>query len=121
MEFSENLKQLLKDRNMNQARLCEITGISSSLISNYTTGKKSPAIPNAVLIADAFDVSLDTLAGRKERVRYPDLLEIRNAGQPVGYTNQLNECMDGLTENESTFVLDMIQVMKKNFGVKEKQ
>lgn len=184
MEFSENLKQLLNDRNMKQADLCRLTKIRSSLMSNYATGKKSPTIFNAVLIADAFDISLDALVGRRERVRCPGTFDSRYSGQPDGYAalpaghaalpdgyaalpggyaalpdgytalpdgytalpdgyaalpdgytalpdgyaalpggypSHLNECMGGLTENESTFVMDMIQVMKKNFRVKEKQ
>lgn len=177
MEFSENLKQLLNDRNMKQADLCRLTKIRSSLMSNYATGKKSPTIFNAVLIADAFDISLDALVGRRERVRCPGTFDSRYSGQPDGYAallaghaalpdghaalpggyavlpdgysalpdgysalpdgysalpdgyaalpggypSHLNECMGGLTENESTFVMDMIQVMKKNLRVKEKQ
>ena len=135
MEFSENLKQLLNDRNMKQADLCRLTKIRSSLMSNYATGKKSPTIFNAVLIADAFDISLDALVGRRERVRCPGTFDSRYSGLPDGYSalpdgyaalpggypSHLNECMGGLTENESTFVMDMIQVMKKNFRVKEKQ
>lgn len=63
-DFVESFKQLLKDTNQKQADICKITGIPSSLMSEYINGKKSPAILNAIAIADAFNVSLDRLVGR---------------------------------------------------------
>ena len=41
-----------------------MTGIPSSLMSAYVSGKKSPAIQNAIAIAEALNVSLDELVGR---------------------------------------------------------
>lgn len=105
MGFNENLKLLLIEKKMKQADLCHKTGIASSLMSEYISGRKSPAIGNAILIADAFDISLDALVGRKERVRYAELEE-----NVYGY--QLKETMNGLTEKEYTFLLDVIKAMK---------
>lgn len=65
MGFHENLKFLLQERNLKQADLCRMTGIQTSLMSDYFGGKKSPTIKNAVLIADALCVSLDTLVGKE--------------------------------------------------------
>lgn len=65
MGFNENLKQLLQDRKLKQADLCRMTGIQTSLMSEYLGGKKSPTIRNAILIADALNISLDTLVGKK--------------------------------------------------------
>ena len=106
MEFKENLKQLLIEKNMKQADLCRLSHIQTSLMSEYTSGRKSPTIRNAILIADAFDISLDTLVGREERVRYS-----KRVNQAYGI--QLNESMDGLSEKECTFVLDVIKAMKE--------
>lgn len=64
MGFNDNLKLLLKDRNLKQADLCRMTGIQTSLMSDYLGGKKSPTIGNAILIADALNISLDTLVGK---------------------------------------------------------
>lgn len=61
MEFSENLKMLLDKQNLKQADLCRLTGIQTSLMSEYVKGKKSPTIKNAIAIADAFKISLDAL------------------------------------------------------------
>ena len=64
MGFNENLRLLLIQKEMKQADLCRMTGIQTSLMSEYISGRKSPTIRNAILIADAFDISLDTLVGR---------------------------------------------------------
>ena len=64
MGFHENLTVLLKDRNLTQAELCRQTGVQTSLMSEYLSGKKSPTIRNAALIADALSITLDALIGR---------------------------------------------------------
>lgn len=66
MKFKENLKQILNNRKLKQAELCRMTGIQTSLMSEYLSGKKSPTIGNALLIADALNISLDTLVGKDE-------------------------------------------------------
>lgn len=107
MGFNENLKLLLIEKGLKQADLCRLTGIQTSLMSEYLSGRKSPAIGNAILIADALDVSLDTLVGRKERVRYTE-------HENSMYVSQLNESMNGLTEKEYTFMLDVIKALKQH-------
>lgn len=105
MGFSESLKMLLLERNMKQADLCHLTDIKSSLMSEYINGKKSPAIGNAILIADALDISLDRLVGRGEKAHY---------SKPVysKYGNALNESIKGLTEKEVDFVMDVIKALR---------
>ncbi len=65
LNFSENLKILLDKQNLKQADLCRLTGIQTSLMSEYVKGKKSPTIKNAIAIADAFRISLDTLVSNQ--------------------------------------------------------
>ena len=65
LNFSENLKILLDKQNLKQADLCRLTGIQTSLMSEYVKGKKSPTIKNAIAIADAFGISLDTLVSNQ--------------------------------------------------------
>lgn len=66
MKFKDTLKQILNSRKLKQAELCRMTGIQTSLMSEYLSGKKSPTIGNALLIADALNISLDTLVGKDE-------------------------------------------------------
>lgn len=106
-EFGKNLKCLLIEKHLKQADLCRMAGIQTSLMSEYISGKKSPTIGNAILMADALDISLDALVGRSEPVSYsvPSLSP---------YAGELNESMNDLTENEYTFVLSVIDAMKKH-------
>lgn len=64
MDFSTNLRNILEKKQLKQADLCRMTGIQTSLMSDYIKGKKSPAISNAILIADALNMSLDILVGK---------------------------------------------------------
>jgi len=65
LSFNKNLKILLNKQNFKQADLCRLTGIQTSLMSEYVKGKKSPTIKNAMAIANAFHISLDTLVGNE--------------------------------------------------------
>ena len=62
-EVSNNIKTLLKNRNMTQKGLAKMTDFSDSTISEMLSGKKN-IMPLAEKIADMFDVSLDWLLGK---------------------------------------------------------
>ncbi len=67
IDFKSRMEILLAEFGITQADLCKLTGLKSSLISNYCTGKVKPTIENAKAIADAFGLTLDELAGFKPR------------------------------------------------------
>lgn len=69
-DFKSILARLLEDKDLTQADLCRKTGIPTSLMSNYMKGSKSPALSNAILIAEALNVSLDILSGKAEYVPF---------------------------------------------------
>lgn len=64
MEFRNRINELLKVKGIKQADLCRMTGLSTALISKYSTGQTSPTLDNAIKIADALDITLDELVGR---------------------------------------------------------
>lgn len=78
-DFKTILARLLEEKDLTQADLCRKTGIPTSLMSNYIKGSKSPALSNAILIAEALGVSLDILSGKFE---YP----YKNPPAPANYT-----------------------------------
>ena len=65
MKFNNRLAEILAEQNLKQADLCRMTGISTALMSNYMTGKASPSLDNALMIAKALGITLDYLVGRK--------------------------------------------------------
>ncbi len=107
MGFNENLRFLLKEQALRQADLCRMTGIQTSLMSDYIGGKKSPTIGNAILIADALGISLDALVEK-------------GSGQPAEFQkratvyDEVCEAARELTEDEQRFLLDTIKALKKN-------
>lgn len=66
MEFKAIIQTLMESRGLRQADLCRMTNIPSSLMSEYVSGKKSPALNNAIAISEALNVSLDELTGRAD-------------------------------------------------------
>lgn len=65
MKFKNSLAEILAEQNLKQADLCRMTGISTALMSKYMTGKASPSLDNALMIAKALGITLDYLAGRR--------------------------------------------------------
>lgn len=112
MDFAKSLECLLNDRNMKQADLCKLTGIRSSSMSDYMSGKKSPAIKNAILIADALHISLDTLVGRELALK--DEKQCQSKILP-----ELLEEMEGLPVKEQLCLLDMAKALKTRLNVGE--
>lgn len=63
--FKTRLKELLIEKGMKQADLCRATGFESGKISQYITGKTTPSIDTAKIIARTLGVTLDELVGWK--------------------------------------------------------
>lgn len=62
--FLERLQSLMDKKNVKQADICKLTGISSSQMHHLASGRtKSPSLSTACKIAIALDVSLDYLGG----------------------------------------------------------
>ncbi|UVJ08994.1 helix-turn-helix domain-containing protein [Staphylococcus aureus] len=54
--LSENLEQLMKDKNITQLELSEAIGVSQSTISNWLKEVKYPRISKVQQLADYFNV-----------------------------------------------------------------
>ena len=62
--FSETLKKLRKEKGLTQVELAKLLKISKSSISMYENGNREPDFETEELIADFFNVSIDTLRGK---------------------------------------------------------
>lgn len=77
MSFSQNLKSVMKERNMNQKELAGLTGLAVSSISQYLSGKT--AIPKEQALeklAAALDTSVDFLKGEAPE------MDVNSEGMP---------------------------------------
>ena len=80
--FTQRLKLLMTDRNMNQTDLAAATGLYLSAINRYYNGVGVPELDKLITIADYFGVSLDYLAGR-----YPDVdIKVSDEAKKVAMT-----------------------------------
>ncbi|MCT4564039.1 MAG: helix-turn-helix domain-containing protein [Maledivibacter sp.] len=65
--FGNRLRELRKDKLLNQPELSGVINVSPSNISYYEQGKSFPSVETLYIIADFFDVSIDYLLGRTDR------------------------------------------------------
>lgn len=91
MDFKEALYQFRRERGLNQEQLAEKIDVSRQAVSKWETGEASPDLPNLLALADALDVSLDTLCGRADReaAAPPPSGEMNAAKNPYGWIRAL--------------------------------
>ncbi len=71
MEWSEKVKRMMADRNMNQKELSEKSGITRASICRYLQGKRRPRIDVVVNFAKALGVEPEELLDENEVVLSP--------------------------------------------------
>lgn len=64
--FKDRLKQIMKDSNMKQATLSQLTGIGKSSISQYLSGKNEPTEERKKAIAEALGLPEDYFDSEEE-------------------------------------------------------
>ncbi len=64
--FRENLRELRIASGLTQREVAEKLGISQPSYIRYEIGTAEPTLENLGKLADLFDVSVDSLLGRKE-------------------------------------------------------
>ena len=62
-KFNENLSIAREKKNMTQKELADIIGVAKSTYSLYESGNREPNVQTIKKIADALNVSADTLLG----------------------------------------------------------
>ena len=62
MKFHERLNKIMKEKGINQAQLCKLSGIATSAMSHYVRGDTDPSFTKVLAIAKALDVPVDELA-----------------------------------------------------------
>ena len=64
--LSDNIKELLIERNLNNKSFASSIGLSAGTITNYIKNEMLPTVENLVKIADYFNCSIDYLLGKRE-------------------------------------------------------
>lgn len=63
--FDKQLKKIMNDKKITQAKLVEETNFSKGNISSWLYQKSQPDMPTVIRLAEYLKVSLDYLAGRE--------------------------------------------------------
>ena len=67
--LSNKIEQLRKEKGYTFAKLSELSGISTGRLSDLASGKRNnPTMDTLIKLADALDVTLDELVGRKRKI-----------------------------------------------------
>jgi transcriptional regulator with XRE-family HTH domain len=64
--FGPRLQKLRELRGLTQAEFGRRAGISAASVSHFETGQRAPSLESLVKLADALEVSADTLLGRAD-------------------------------------------------------
>lgn len=72
-EFGEQLRFLLKERDMTQKELAYSMGVSKQIISAYVTGERMPSVEHLINIAYVLGCDLNELVSTKEMVDSIDI------------------------------------------------
>ena len=71
-DFPMHLRDTRKLRRLTQEELAEKADISRVMISRYETGAVIPTVDVLIALADALDISIDYLLGRRHYASTPD-------------------------------------------------
>ncbi|QHJ70236.1 helix-turn-helix domain-containing protein [Planococcus halotolerans] len=74
--LSKKIKQLREEKGISPEKLAEDIGFAKSTIWAYESGKKQISVSHLARLADYFDVSIDNLLDREERMIDLDLLNL---------------------------------------------
>ena len=109
--FAERLRLLRQARNITQARLAELVGVSARVYNRWEKGGHVPHFDTIVKLADILQVSLDELAGRKEPSPEPKLrnYELQRLCQ------QCDELPD---EDQQALIVMMDSLVKKSHMIR---
>lgn len=81
--FSEELRNLRKEKNISQVELSRTLGMSQSAIGMYESGKREPNFKTLELIANYFNVNIDRLLEGEKKLTLIPLVNQENTDIPI--------------------------------------
>lgn len=66
-DFPKNLKKYRKKKNYTQSDLAEFLHYGYTAIANYESGRNEPSFDDLMRLAEALEVSIDSLLGQSEK------------------------------------------------------
>ena len=118
--IAERIKEGMEIRNLKQADLVEMTGISKGALSSYISGHYLPKQNNIFLISKALNVNESWLMGND--VPMERLSNIFDSKSNIKYNNsdlrlqKIIDCYNGMTERGKDFLTDQAEICYKQFA-----
>ena len=107
-DTGEKIRDLRKERGLNQDQLAELASLNRVTIAKYESGRVEPGAQALSRIADALEVSADVLLGRSDDVR--ETTEAPHTEEAKIFVKGI----DKLPQEERRQLLDMARLMFKN-------
>lgn len=123
MKFKDILKSLRTEKGLSQTDLAKITGLTRSAIGMYEVGKREPNFETLEILADFFNVDMNTLLGKNSitnklapnvhglysiNTRKIPLLGKIACGKPI----MTEECFEGYVQAGTNIRVDFCLVAK---------
>ena len=108
LDIGKRIAELRKERGINQEQLAELALLSRVTIAKYESGRVEPGAQALSRIADALEVTTDTILGREEQpekvIEQPHTVEART----------VSAGMDKLPKEQREMILNMVCAMFPN-------
>lgn len=121
MAYSQNLARVMRERDVSQAKLSNLTGIGKSSISQYLSGKNEPKAKTATKIAEALGVSADLLNGPETDTNGPNGFKnvpVKEAAKRLGVCEQ--SVRVGLIQGKAPYGYAIKASSKHSYHISEK-
>lgn len=103
---ARTLRELRERRGLTQAELGAKAEIAGASVSHFETGQRQPSLESLVKLADALEVTVDTLLGRASIEAHVDPIFLRASradAQTLGTLKRLTAALlDGVEDDRST-------------------
>lgn len=113
MQYYKRIKDLREDNDLFQKDIADILHIGKNTYINYEQGKREPPFEVIIKLAEYYKVSIDYIAGKKER--NSDTLNAEELELLKNY-NQLSEKQKGEIEYHIKQLLESAADSKENVG-----
>lgn len=95
--FSQRLSELRKNKKLTQAEFARVFNIATGTIGMWESGKRTPDNETMKKIADFFDVSIDYLVGRSNKLIEPEVVAFHK-NTPGDFTDDEKEEIDNFIQ-----------------------
>lgn len=112
--LGERLRQIRMEKELSQAEVAKMLGVSQQAVANYETGLRQPDTLTLTKLAQIFNVSTDWLLGLTNLKKFD--LDIDNI---AAMRSREMEGYNDLTKEEQEFLRNFVREYYERFGKKK--